>query len=170
VSDLNNSDVIADYAGYVTYRVAQLSAKLNGQAARLLRKDCNLNLVQWRLLALIYVSAPVNSATLVKSIAMDAGQFSRNLKTLISDGLIKSRVDSSDHRRQVLSLTSKGIKRYKLAAPIMKKRRDGLMQGVSKADRDAFFRVLDHLDTRLSDAEIVKTQTTQRASKRDAVI
>lgn len=164
------NDVIVAYAGYFTYRVAQLSAKLNVQASRLLRESCDLSPVQWRLLALIYVSAPVNSATLVRSIAMDAGQFSRNLKSLINNGLIKSRVDNSDHRRQVLSLTRKGIARYKLAAPIMKKRRDELMQGVSKADLDAFFRVLDHLDTKLSDTETITRQKSQCASNRGAAV
>lgn len=163
-------NVIAAYASYFTYRVAQLSAKLNVQASRLLRESCDLSPVQWRLLALIHVSAPVNSSTLVRSIAMDAGQFSRNLKILINDGFIKSRVDSSDHRRQVLSLTSNGFKRYKLAAPIMKKRRDDLMKGVSKADREAFFRVLDHLDARLSDAESMTRKKTQCASNRDAAV
>lgn len=160
------NDVISAYAEYFTYRVAQLSARLNVQASRLLRDSCDLSPVQWRLLALIHVSAPVNSATLVRSIAMDAGQFSRSLKSLINDGLIKSRVDTTDHRRQVLSLTSKGIKRYKLAAPIMKKRRDALMHGVSKADRDAFFRVLDHLDSKLSDSEPLKKQKSQRATNK----
>lgn len=162
------NDVIAAYGNYFTYRVAQLSAKLNVQASRLLRDSCDLSPVQWRLLALIQVSAPVNSATLVRSIAMDAGQFSRNLKLLINDGLIKSKVDSSDHRRQVLSLSKKGLARYKLAAPIMKKRRDQLMQGVSKSDREAFFRVLDHLDTKLSDTETITRKKSQCANNRGA--
>ena len=163
------NDGITSYASYITYRIAQLSAKLNVQASRLLREGCDLSPVQWRLLALIHVSAPVNSSTLIKSIAMDAGQFSRSLKILINGGFIKSRVDSRDHRRQVLSLTSKGIQRYKLAAPIMKKRRDDLMKGVSKSDREAFFRVLDHLDGELSDTETAPREKAQCANRGETV-
>ncbi len=152
------TDEISDYAQYVTYRISQLSAKMNVQATRLLRESCNLSPVHWRLLALIQVSAPVTSTTLVKSIAMDAGQFSRNLKILIRDGLIKSKVDSDDNRRQVLSLTRKGQARYELAAPIMKSRREALMSGIAKSDTDAFFRVLDQLDQRLATSETSKLE------------
>jgi len=91
---------------------------------------------------------------LVKSIAMDAGQFSRNLKIMINEGMIKSRNDTNDNRRQVLSLTSKGLTCYEMAAPMMKARREALMAGVSKKDREAFFRVLDHLDEKSSEPEI----------------
>jgi len=84
---------------------------------------------------------------------MDAGQFSRNLKTLIQEGMIKSQIDSEDNRRQVLSLTQKGLARYEKAEPIMTARREALMVGVSDADREAFFRVLDKLDRNLSDGD-----------------
>jgi len=151
VSAPTNKSDIAAYAQYVTYRISQLSAKMNVQASRLLRDNCNLSPVHWRLLALVHASQPVTSSALVKSIAMDAGQFSRNLKLLIKDGLIRSRVDSNDHRRQVLSLTKKGLARFEMAAPIMKARRDALMRGISKTDRDAFFRVLDQLDKNVAE-------------------
>ena len=145
---------ISDYAGFVTYRVSQLNAKMSGQATRLLREHGGLSQVQWRLLALINVSSPVTSAALVKSIAMDAGQFSRTLKALIHNDMVKSKVDENDQRRQVLSLTKKGLLRYKLAAPLMKERREALMHGVSKADREAFFRVLDQLENNLVEQEV----------------
>lgn len=145
---------ISDYARFVTYRVSQLNSKMSGQATRLLREHCGLSQVQWRLLTLINVSSPVTSAALVKSIAMDAGQFSRTLKALIHDDMVKSKVDENDQRRQVLSLTKKGLSRYKLAAPLMKERRDALMDGVSKADREAFFRVLDQLENNLVEREV----------------
>lgn len=160
---------ISEYSRYVTYRVSQLSAKMNVQATRLLREHCDLSPVHWRLLALIYVSAPVTSATLVKSIAMDAGQFSRNLKTLINEGMIKSRVDSDDNRRQVLSLTRKGLARYQKAAPIMTARRDALMVGISDSDRETFFRVLDQLDRNLSVGGDAMNQTkNDRTSDHEA--
>jgi len=144
------TDQISTYTEYVTYRICQLSAKLNVQATRLLR-DCGLSVVHWRMLAVIHYSAPVTSATLVKAIAMDAGQFSRNLKSLINEGLIKSRVDKDDNRRQLLTLTSEGVARYNLAVPVMKNRRETLMSEVSNADKEAFFRVLDQLDKKLSE-------------------
>lgn len=152
VKNRPGTDDISDYPSFVTYRVSQLSAKLNVQATRLLRDKCGLSPVHWRLLALIHASqAPVNSATLVKSIAMDAGQFSRNLKIMINEGMIKSKNDTNDNRRQVLSLTSRGLACFELVAPVMKERREALMAGVSKADSDAFFRVLDHLDAKASE-------------------
>lgn len=50
----------------------------------------------------------------------------------------------------MLTLTKKAMARFELAAPIMKAKREALMQGISKSDRDAFFRVLDELDNNIA--------------------
>lgn len=146
------------YAGFFTYRIAHLSAKLNAHASRLLRDEPISGVVHWRILALVHLSEPVNSASLVKAVTMDAGQFSRNLKQMVKAGLIDSRTDSKDNRRQILSLSPKGRTRYERIAPIMKKRRDEMIKGVSKEDREAFFRVLDHLDRRLGEQESTRLE------------
>ena len=106
--------------------------------------------MQWRILALVAASAPITSAALVKSVAMDAGLFSRNLKSLISDGLILTHTDRNDHRQQVLRLSKRGLTHYKRARPYMKERRERLTDGVSAKDLDIFYKVLNKLESNIS--------------------
>ncbi len=151
---------VFEYSRFVTYRIAQLSAKLNKQASQVLKTHGGLNVVQWRILALVSMSGPVYSATLVKSIGMDAGLFSRNLKSMIELKLIKATVDIDDNRKQLLTLTKRGQKQYAQAKPAMDTRRQNLTRGMSTEDKDTLFRLLSVLDhnasTPVPDPESVK--------------
>lgn len=142
-----------EYANFVTYRLSQINAKLTRQATLHLRTHCDLSIVQWRILALVSASAPITSAALVKAVAMDAGLFSRNLKSLIADGLILSRTDPNDNRQQVLRLSKRGHNQYKRAYPFMKERRDNLTKGISEEDLDSFFRVLESIEKNMSSSK-----------------
>ncbi len=140
----------ADYADYVTYRISQLNSKMNAQGARLLREQCDLSVVRWRLIALVAGSSgPVTSSQLAATIEMDPGQFSRNLKALIEEGLITSQLNKSDNRQHVLTLSKLGRARFNKAEPVMKKRRESIMNGLSLADRKTFFRALDQIESNL---------------------
>ncbi len=152
-SDLNMSDSNSAeaYSQYVTYRISQLNARLTAQATRLLKSDSGLSVVRWRILALINASAPITSATLIKSIAMDAGLFSRNLKALISEGLVESTKNTDDQRQQMLTLTPAGTALFQQAAPAMNKRRERLTADIATDDLNAFFRVLGILEQRAMD-------------------
>ena len=134
----------------MTYRLSQLNAKLTAQATRLLRKHAGMSVVQWRMLALIHASAPITSSVLVKAVAMDAGLFSRNLKSLISDGLVLSRINNNDHRQQVLRLSKRGTDQYERAAPLMQERRKDLTKNISAKDLNTFFSVLGQIEINAS--------------------
>ena len=140
-----------EYSQYITYRIAQLSARLNSQASQVLKKHGGLNVVEWRILALVQMSGPVHSATLVKSIGMDAGLFSRNLKSMIERGLVSTKPDKNDNRRQILRLTSAGRKKYQQANPAMAQRRQQLTTGLTTHDKATLFRLLDILDHNASE-------------------
>ena len=99
---------------------------------------------------MVSAAAPITSSVLVKAVAMDAGLFSRNLKSLINDGLVLARVDSNDHRQQVLSLSKAGLKQYNRAEPIMRERREQLTQNISSKELEVFFSVLGKLEKNAS--------------------
>lgn len=140
----------ADYADYVTYRISQLNSRMNAHGARLLREQCGLSIVRWRLIALIAGSSgPVTSSQLANTIEMDPGQFSRNLKALIEEGLINSQVDKTDNRQHVLTLSKLGRARFNKAEPVMKQRRESIMSGFSSDEKKAFFRALDKIESNL---------------------
>lgn len=138
------------YRQFATYRVSQLAARMNSHAAKTLKQGGDLGLVQWRILTLLQVAAPITSAALIKLIAMDAGLFSRNLKAMVADGLIDSRPDVTDQRQQILTLTPHGRAEYNRCLPAMQARRTMLMEGISAADKEIFFRTLDKIESNLA--------------------
>jgi len=125
----------------VPFRVSQLSSKLNAHAARILREKCGLSLVQWRILTLLTELGPSG---------MDAGLFSRNMRSLVDNGLIKSSPDKKDQRQARLSITSAGRTVFENSAPTMQARREALLEGVTEKEKKAFFMVLDKLDRNAS--------------------
>ncbi len=139
------------YSQYITYRISQLNARLTAQATRLLKTNGGLSMVRWRILALLDAHAAITSSELVKAIAMDAGLFSRNLKALINEGLVRAEKNSDDQRQQLLVLTTAGTALFKQAEPAMNQRREQLTFGIAEEDLDTFYRVLQTLEQRTLD-------------------
>ena len=131
---------------FVTYRISRVQAKLNAQATRLLRKASGITLTQWRVIALIGAAGQTQSSTLSKEAALDKGLLSRNLKTLIEDGVVLSKTNAGDHRVQILSLTNKGRAIFEKTLPVTRARQAQLRQGLSDEDLRVFHKVLDHLE------------------------
>jgi DNA-binding MarR family transcriptional regulator len=141
-----SEDLAAEYSGYLTYRISQLSAKLNAQANRVLKAEFGLSVVKWRILVLVHNAAPVNAAVLCKGLSMDAGLFSRTLKTLVEEKLVKISGSKTDKRQTLISLTKAGKQKVQQAAPVMAKRREQLTDGFSARERIELMRMLNILD------------------------
>ncbi len=77
---------------------------------------------------------------------MDAGLFSRTLKALNEEKLVKIANSKTDKRQLLISLTMAGERKYQQAAPVMKKRRENLTNGLSVRERSELMRMLDILD------------------------
>ena len=134
----------------VPFRVSQLSSKLNAQAARILREKCGLSLVQWRILVLLTELGSSHAALVAQYAGMDAGLFSRKMRSLVDNGLIKSVPDKKDQRQTRLSITSAGRTTYRNAMPTMEARREALLEGVTAEEKRAFFKMLDKLEENAS--------------------
>ena len=79
----------ASPARFLTFRLARVQAKLNAQSSRILKDHAGITLTQWRLLALIGNAGRTTAAVLSREVAMDKGLISRNIKTMVSDGLVR---------------------------------------------------------------------------------
>jgi len=81
---------------------------------------------------------------------MDAGLFSRTLKTLVEKKWVKISNSKIDKRQVLISLSRAGDRKYQQAAPVMKKRRDDLTLGLTSTDQAELMRLLDILDLNAS--------------------
>lgn len=132
---------------FITYRISQVHPKLNAQAAYILRKRAGLSQLQWRIIGLLNALGPaVPSVDLISHINMDKGLFSRTLKGLIADGFVTSIADSVDHRRLLLSLTTKGEEIYQKVIMTMRKRQEYLLHDVTETEKKVLYSALSKVE------------------------
>ncbi|MEM9629570.1 MAG: MarR family transcriptional regulator [Pseudomonadota bacterium] len=131
---------------FLTYRLSRVQAKLNAQASALLRKRAGLTISQWRILALVGAAGQTRLSELSRIAALDKGLLSRNLKTLVADGLVRSKQDDIDHRVQHLSLSDSGQALFETTLPRMRERQRHLRSSMTANELDVLNRVLDKLE------------------------
>ena len=131
---------------YLTYRLSRVQAKLNAQGSKMLRDSVGLTLSQWRVVALVGAAGTTRLSALAREAALDKGLLSRNLKTLIEDGIVHSEPDEFDHRAQHLSLSPKGLSLFDRTLPVTRRRQDWLRKDLSEDEIRVFRTVLDKLE------------------------
>ena len=130
----------------VSYRLARLHVKLNAQATRILRRHGGLTLVQWRVLVMLNAFTETTVGQVARMTRFDKALISRTVKSLIRAGLVKARLDDSDQRQQLLSMTASGTRVFDAAAPHMYARQDALLDSMDATQRDVMFDALDRLE------------------------
>ena len=146
ILDFDDTEVDLPLRRFVTYRMSRVQAKLNAQASRILREASGITLIQWRVIALVGAAGQTQSSKLSKDAALDKGLLSRNVKTLIEQGVLASRTDAEDHRVHILSLTDKGQAIFEKTLPVTRARQTQLREGLTDEELRVFHKVLDHLE------------------------
>lgn len=132
---------------FVTFRLAKVQAKLNAQAAAVLRAHSTLSLTEWRLLSLIIAAGePTTAANVARDVQMDKAQVSRAVKSMLGAGIITTMLDAEDHRQILLEATPKGQELYDRIVNVMQRRQKWLTRNIGPADLEAFFNVLYELE------------------------
>lgn len=145
---------LAQLSEFLTYRISRLHQKLNSQATKILAAKVGVTLNQWRMIAFIGGAKTVTASELVRYTAMDKGLVSRNVKSLVQDGLVTYSEDSKDSRIHLLRLTPKGTEVFNLALPTMRKRQRQLQSNLSDADVARFREILTILELAAEETDI----------------
>ena len=138
-NDFNDGDnVLYDASrpsSFLTYRLSRLQARLNAQAADVLRRHDGVPLAQWRVLLLLYGGDVSSQKEIVGLAQFDKGQVSRLVDTLIERGLISAKSSGADKRVRTLSLTGDGIAIVERLIPVMRERQRKLLGVFSAEER-----------------------------------
>lgn len=134
-----------DLADMVTFRIAQLNAKLNAQSLRVLKSMSGLTLVQWRVLVFLDAKGSMPPSEIARFTEVDKGQLSRVLKVMMSIGLIQSEGRRGANRSHLVLMTEKGRAVFSNAHPAMQCRQKRLMGSLSQAERNMLFQALEKL-------------------------
>ena len=130
----------------VTYRLTRLNAKMNAQAAKILKRTAGISQTQWRVMMLVTVLGPVSSARMAREIVMDKGQLSRTVKSMAANGMIRVEGSESDQRAHVISLTGSGRELFERARPAMRDRQARLADSLTREEQEILFRALEKLE------------------------
>jgi DNA-binding MarR family transcriptional regulator len=137
---------LRNLTSFVTFRLSRTQNKLNAQATHFLKSQCGLSLVEWRIIQLIRLFEGATMSKLAFEVQIDKGQLSRKVSAMVDKGLIETKQDETDHRKQVLALTDAAMAINDQMMPIMQMRQDRLVAGTTAQELEVFFKVLDVID------------------------
>lgn len=137
----------------VTFRLSRIHAKLNAQAARILKETAGISLSQWRIFVMIENHGKLTPAQIVKRTDFDKGQVSRTVKGMLKEGLIAVEGSESDQRSHTLEFTDKGFAVFQQARPAMRARQNALLGSLTATERQVMFTAMDKLELAMEQIE-----------------
>ena len=130
------------------YRLSMLASRINRCLSGAYIAKFGRPANGWKIVTILGRFGPMTMTELTEHTTLEIDKITRTVDALAEQGLAERRTDSSDRRRVMASLTTKGKKAAtELEKMIAVMEREFLVT-VSSRDRDVFYRVLDELQAR----------------------
>ena len=139
---------VLDLEHFLPYRLSVLANRISHGFARLYEEKFDLKLPEWRVMAVLGRRPGITAREVAEVTAMDKVAISRAVARMMQMGRLIVEADSSDGRRQKLSLSEAGLVIYREIIPLAKRIEAALTEGISDSD----LAVLDKLLTLLTAA------------------
>ena len=127
-------------------RLASIYAASRKQAQRLLLGCGGLSIVEWRTLLDLHEVGPMTISDLALTQRADHSLLSRALPDMRRKGLVSMRRATNDGRQTIVEISDIGEDAYRLAAPVMERRRAALRDVFTDDEITAFVGYLDRLE------------------------
>lgn len=137
----------------MTFRLARLQARVNAQAARILKKHVDISLSEWRIFVMIESHGKITPAKIIRLTKFDKGLISRTIKRMQENGLVCFELNESDQRSHQIDFTPKGRAVFEQARPAMRKRQEMFRETLDTIELEILFRAFDKLDVALDEME-----------------
>lgn len=129
----------------LTFQLSVLSQILSRVVEGSVSQDLNLSSRQWRVLVILNRIGPATSGLVASATHLDHSQVSRASYELLEKGLISMSNDEGDRRRQLLSVSPRGIEVLQMGIVGSQKRQERLRRSMSDADYEVFSRAIASL-------------------------
>lgn len=136
---------VLDLEHFLPYRLSVLANRISHGFGRLYEEKFDLKLPEWRVMAVLGRRPGITAREVAEVTAMDKVAISRAVARMMQMGRVTAEADSSDGRRQRLSLSEAGLVIYREIIPMAKRIEADLVTGIDDGD----LAVLDKLLTRL---------------------
>ena len=133
---------------FLPYRLSVLSNRTSQDLARLYAERFDLNVTEWRVMAVLGRYPELSATEVAERTAMDKVAISRAVTSLLAGGRLKRRTHGDDRRRSVLSLSAKGLRVYDEIVPLALAYERRLLDGLPAEERAALHRLLTRMEER----------------------
>ena len=137
---------VYDLTHHLTYRIARLQARLSAQATEILKKNTDISLSEWRILAILIDPEIDSQKDVLKAMGLDKGQVSRTLKRLEAKKYIIIDHDDTDQRKRQIALSDSGKELVKHILPLMLKRQAYLKSPFDEDELTTFYEFITKLE------------------------
>lgn len=127
---------------FIAVRIGWLNQAIEQQTRDLLAKAVGLSSLQWRCIATLFVRGPKTGKELAATIDTSGAQISRVTRPLLEQGLIVADAGTKKRVFGKLSLTEKGIEKYKQGLPYSRARNQWLLNSIPEDDIQQLYRLL----------------------------
>jgi len=127
----------------ITYRVSALAQLLSRLVDASVQKNLDLTSRQWRVLVVLNRLGTSRSGEIARLSNFDHSQVSRVAYELVEKGLITQESDATDRRKQILTMTPKGIECLRDGIPTSLARDAKFRSQLSKTEYVNFCHALD---------------------------
>ncbi len=134
---------------FLTQRVGVLHKLLERQTARILLRDHQLTLAEWRVLAQLSARSPMTVRAMSEEMFVDRAEVSRAAASLIRRGHVERAGDPKDRRSAFFSCTRKGRALYAKIRPMRERFQSSLEKQLSRTELATLYKSLDALTTHL---------------------
>jgi DNA-binding MarR family transcriptional regulator len=138
---------LLDLDHFLPYRLSVLSNRISQDIANLYAERFNLNITEWRIIAILGRYPGLSANEVAERTAMDKVSVSRAISSLLTQKRVKRQFDKSDRRRSVLTLSASGAKIYQEVAPLAVQLQNALLAQFDDKERVLLNLLLDKLAT-----------------------
>ena len=141
-----------DFPSALLMRVANL---IQAEVTSVYARQHELTVPEWRLLARLNESAPMQLAALCRTSFFDKAYAGRVLRPLEGRGLVTLKVDRSHKRRVIVDITACGRQLARQVQPVARRSQMRLLEALEPVERTALYTTLHKLlgATALSQSE-----------------
>lgn len=148
--DARGSAKALDLENYAVAYLTWIANKISSSASVIYRKRFGVGVTDWRIMALLAVEPWIPAARISEVIGFDKAVISRSLAFMQDRGLVETRFQDNNFRRQFIALTKKGLELHDQIVDVAREREEFLLADLTDQERRAGLRLLEKIHVRAS--------------------
>ncbi len=135
-----------DLKTFLPYRLSVLSNRISQRLASVYQQASDLDIPQWRVLAILASQDRMTATQVAKAASMDKVRISRTVSRLKEKGLVRQEGCPEDGRARRYQLTEKGLALYQQLLPRVRACEAELFSALNEQEKATLQHLLDKID------------------------